>query len=114
MVGFHRAAGLVDGFEAGAAQAVHGRSRNGVGESGKQRGVARYVARILARLIGATEVDVFDLFFVDTGFLDELGDDVSGQVVGADVFEDTAVTPRRRAHGLYDNGFFHDFTLPSL
>ena len=113
MIGFDRAPGLVDRFETGAAQTIHRRARNRVRQPGEERCVARHVARVFAGLIGAAEVHVFDLFFVDAGFFDHFGDDVSREIVGTNVFKNPAVASHRRAQGFDNDGFSHDFTWPS-
>ena len=110
VIGFHGASRLIDRFEARAAQAIDRRAGNCVRQAGKQRRVACDVARVFARLIGAAEVDVFDLFFIDAGLFDELRNDKRGEIVGANVFENAAVAAHRCAHGFNDNGFSHGFT----
>ena len=110
VIGFDRAGRLIDRFESGAAQTVHRRAGNRVRQTGEQRSVARDVARVFAGLVGAAEVDVFDLVFIDAGSFDHLGDDVGGEIVGANVFQNPAMAPHGRAHGFDDDGFFHDFT----
>ncbi len=110
VIGFHRAARLIDRFEAGAAQAIDRCAGNRVGQTGEQGSVARDVARIFAGLIGAAEVDVFDLVFIDAGLFDHLADDVGGEIVGANVFENAAMAAHGRAHCFDDDGFSHDFT----
>ncbi len=44
MIGFDGAPSLIDRFETRAAQAIHRRARNRVGQTGQQRSVARYIA----------------------------------------------------------------------
>ncbi len=55
MIGFHGASRLIDRFEARAAQAIDRRAGNCVRQAGEQRRVARDVARVFARLIGAAD-----------------------------------------------------------
>ena len=54
-------AGTDDRREARRAQAVDGDAGDGVGEAGEQRGEARDVPVVLARLVRAAEPDVLDL-----------------------------------------------------
>ena len=43
-------------------------------------------------------------------FSTSFGDDICGEIVGANVFENAAVAAHRRAHGFDDDGFSHGFT----
>jgi hypothetical protein len=61
-------------------------------------------------LVGTAEIDVFDFFFVDSGLVDQLSDDISAQVVGSNVFQNAAMSAHRGAHGFNNNCFLHGFT----
>jgi hypothetical protein len=61
--------------EPGRAKAVDGDTGDRLWEAGEERGHARDVAVVLARLIGSAEVDVLDLCGVDACALDRLLDD---------------------------------------
>src|SRR6266545_4977735 len=110
VVGLDGAAGLVDRFESGTAQAVHRRPRDRVGQAGEQGSIARDIARVFAGLVGTAEINVFDFIFVDAGLFNHLGDDIRGEIIGADIFQYAAVASHWRAHSFDDYGFSHGFT----
>jgi len=70
----------------------------------------RATLRESSGLVGAAEINVFDLFFVDAGFLNQLGDDKGAKIIGANVFKNSTVTSHGRAHGFYNDCVFHGFT----
>jgi hypothetical protein len=91
----------------GRAEPIHGHARNVLGQASKQDGHARDVAVVLAGLIRAAEVDVFDLAGIDTGAADRLPDDARSEIVGSHIGECAAVAPDRRAHTGEDDGTTH-------
>src|SRR5207248_1310697 len=91
------ASGVVDGLEAGGAEAVDGDAAHFDGKASEEDGHAGHVAVVLASLVSAAEDDVLDAGGIDAGAGDKLFDDEGGEVVGADVFERASVAAHGRA-----------------
>ena len=100
--------GGADGVEAAAAKAVDGAAGDAGGQPGEQRGHARDVAVVFARLIGAAHVAIVELIPVDAGVaLLEHADRVGGQIVGSDVLQRAGVAADRGAREVADEGVRH-------
>ena len=99
-----RVGGGVDGLQPGAAQPVDGLAGDLDRQPGQQRGHARHVAVVLARLVGAAEDHVLDARGIDARLVDGGPDDQRGQVVRAHRAQRAAVAADRRAHGADDPG----------
>jgi hypothetical protein len=83
------------------AQAVDRLAGHGDGQPREQRGHARDVAVVLARLVGAAEHHVGHARRVEPGVAREQGADaVGGEVVGARLGERAADAADRRAHAV--------------
>src|SRR5205814_2303906 len=87
------------GLHARAAQAVHGLAWDLDRKAGEQQRHARHVAVVLARLVGAAEDDVIDVFGLDASATDRLPEGDRRQVVWTHVLQLTAISPHRRARG---------------
>src|SRR5262249_60225949 len=85
VVGLNGSCGLVDCLQSGPAQTIDRGAWNRIGQPREKRRVARDVAGILTRLVRTAEIDIFDFFLVDSGFVDQFSDDVSAQVIGSNV-----------------------------
>ena len=71
-------------------------------QPGEEKRHARDVAIVLARLVGAAEIDLVDVL-ADRGMaLDERADRRRGKVVGAHARKRAAIAADRRAHGIAD------------
>ena len=104
VAGGDRVAGADDGGEPGGAETVHGHTGNRLGEPRQERRHAGDIAVVLAGLVGAAEVDVFDRARVDAGALDGGRDREGGKVVGPRPRQRAAVAADRRADGGEDDG----------
>ena len=110
VVGLDGSSSLVDRLQSGPAQTIYGGAGNRIGQPSEKRRVARDIAGILARLVCTAEVDVFDFFFVDSGLVDQFSNNISAQVVGSNVFQNSAVATHRGAQGFNNDCFLHGFT----
>ncbi len=97
--------GEVDGLLGGTALAVHGGRGDGLGEAGRQEGVAGGVHGLLADLVDGAADDVVDQHRVDTRAFDEGPQSVREELHGMDVREG-AVRPALAHGGAY--GFDDD------
>ena len=96
-----------DRLQAGAAEAVHGLTRDGRGKTGQEEGHAGNVAVVLAGLVAGAKDHVLDVVRVQRGPADQLADDVGGEVVWTDVPEESIVAADGSADGVDDNGNGH-------
>ena len=112
--GDHGMAGADDGRKAGRAEAVHRDAPDRVRQAGEQRGEARHVAVVLARLVRAAEPDVLDLSRRNARPLDGGRHGQRREVVRADAREAAAVAAHRRPDRREDHGFGHGVTLSGL
>src|SRR6185369_15133854 len=93
---------LVDGGERAGAKAVRRDARHAVRQAGEQGAHAGDVAVVLARLVGAAEIDLLDGVGSDAGLFHRGPDDVPGQIVGADRRQRATDAADRRADGAED------------
>jgi len=100
--GQDRMRSLIERLQARAAQAVDRRTAGLGRQAGHQRHAAGDIESLLALLLGVAQHDVFDLMRIDAAALDHGLDDGDGQVVAADVAENSLILVRpadRRAQG---------------
>ncbi len=92
---------LAQRFEPGCTEAVYGYARYRGRQAREQRGHARDVAVVLARLIGAAEVDVVDGGGVELRMtLQQAPDRQRGEIVGAYRAQATAKSAEGRAQAV--------------
>src|SRR5262249_3832937 len=96
-----------DGVEPAAAIALQHRTRDLYRQAGQEPGMPPHAAAVLARLIGATDDDVLDLFRVEGALLDELGDDCGQHVVGPHPGEGAGVAAEGGAQSVVDIAVEH-------
>ena len=95
----------------GRAEPVDGHARDRLRQPREQRGHARDVAVVLAGLVRAAEVDVFDLAGGDSGARDRLCDHERREVVRPHARKRAAVAADGRANGGEDDRAAHAATL---
>ncbi len=83
LAGLHQARRVGEGLHARAAQPVDRHAGHRDRQAGEQEAHARDVAVVLAGLVGAAGDDVVDALGRDAGALEQRGDDVAEQIVGA-------------------------------
>ena len=94
--------------EAGAAQAIQRRARRRLAEPGEQRGHARDVAVVFARLVGAAHDDVIERAPIDAGVArGERPQRHLGEIVRPNLGERSAVASDGRARGVADESVGH-------
>ena len=97
--------GLVDGLQARSAEAVDVAPPVALGRPAIKATRPGDIETLLALLLGVAQHDVFDLGRVDAAALDQGLDDGHGQIVAADVAEDTffLMGPADRGSQAIDN-----------
>ena len=86
------ARGKIHGLKTRRAQAIHGRASNGRGKTRQQRGHARDIAIVLARLVGRTKVDILNKCGINASARNNGANDMRGQVVGTHASKRAPVT----------------------
>ena len=99
--------GRRDGLQAAGAQPVDGVAGGLVGQAGEQRGHARDVAVVLARLVGGAEDHLVDRVVGHAGALERGAEHERGEVVGSRVGEGAAIAPEGRADAADEEGIGH-------
>ena len=97
-----------DGLKPGAAQAIHRLAGDFHRKARQQERHAGDVAIVLACLVGAPEHDIGDTLPIQTGMtIEQLGDHVRRQIVGAHVGQAPAKAADRRTHAVDQIYRFH-------
>jgi hypothetical protein len=108
LAGADGAARRADRIEAGGAQAVHGDAGDTVRQAREQQRHPGHVAVVLARLVGAAEIDLVDFGKVDLGIAgDERLDRLRREIVGTHPRKAAAIAPDRRSHRIADEDIAH-------
>ena len=90
-----------------AALAVDGGRRHRLREAGAEGGAATDVDRLLAHLVEASDDDVVDLARIDSGPLDDRGQDLAEQVRRVPAGEHPLAAAHGRPHRLHDQRVTH-------
>ena len=109
-----RTSRAADRIHAGAAEPVDGDARHRLGQAREQRRHAGDVAVVLARLVGAAELDVVHPRPVDARVArHQRGDGHCAEIVGPNGGERTAEAPDGGPLSVADEGLGHGLRLPS-
>ena len=107
-----RVRGARGGLQPRAAETVHRLSRDLDRQAGEQRGHARDVAVVLARLVGAAEDHVIDPVGRESGAREQAANGRRGEIVGPDLGQRAAGAADRGADGVEDVGVGHGGSMP--
>src|SRR6516162_182707 len=102
-----------DRIEAAAAVALQNRAGDLDRQARQQPGVPPDAAAVFARLIGAANDDILDLFRVERALLDDLGDDRGEHVIGPHSRESAGVAAEGCALTVVQVSVEHDRLLPA-
>jgi hypothetical protein len=102
-----RAGRLVDSLQSRGTEPIHGHPGHAEGQASQQERHAGHIAVVLTRLIGATQIHIFDEIRLNSRAGHDFFDDQRGQVIGSNRSQRSAMPAHRRAYRLNDNGFSH-------